>query len=455
MKEVFSNPNFRKLFLSNLFSGFGQGMSMIGISWYLVDTTGSAQLLGSTMFISAILMFFVGPFVGTVIDRFSHKKILLLMNTGAFLVIGLLAVWGFFGSYTEGMLIAIFFATTLVYQIHYPTQSALVQENFDEKQYKHINSLLEIEGQTASMLAGAAAGLALKWFGLHVVLLYDALSYLLAFLLLYRIEYTFTLEKLVETSPRTGWMGQLRQSLTYVKERRGLFLFGISALMPFIAVMAGNLLAPVFVSRDLAVDVKFYSLHEMTYAIGAVAAGFLIAAVTRRWGDTAALVGSILLFALTMIAIVVIPNGWVFVALSTLMGWSNASARLIRQTLLMVIVPRQFMGRLLSFFQALGMIFRLLLLGLFTLMIDITGAGIGYLILAGLLLLATLGVYVSMGILLRPSAGSQAFPAEIGALPSATAAAAVATGTTATATANAAILPTCTPAASERTASDK
>ncbi|MBO8165358.1 MAG: MFS transporter [Brevibacillus sp.] len=418
MKEVFFNRNFLKLFYSNLFSGFGQGMSMIGISWYLVDTVGSAQLLGSTMFFSAILMFFVGPYVGTLIDRFSRKKILLLMNGGAFLVIGLLSAWGFYAAYNEVMLIAIFFATTLVFQIHYPTQAALVQESFDQKHYKDINSLLEIEGQTASVMAGAVAGIALQTFGLHVVLLYDALSYLLAILLLSRIEYTFKLENLAEATPRTGWIGQLGQSLTYVRERRGLFLFGISALMPFIAVMAGNLLAPVFVNQDLAVDVKFFSMHEMTYAIGAVAAGFLISGVSRRWGDTAALVGNILLFALVLIVIVAVPNGWVFVALSSLMGWCNASVRLIRQTLLMVIVPMQFMGRLLSFFQALGMMMRLVLLGIFTLMVDGTGAGAGYLVLAGLLLMAALGVYVSMRILLHPTAGSPASAAALGTVPS-------------------------------------
>ncbi|HDI6354089.1 TPA: hypothetical protein POA45_005093 [Escherichia coli] len=44
---------------------------------------------------------------------------------------------------------------------------------------------------------------------------------------------------------------------------------------------------------------------------------------------------------------------------------------------------------------------RLLLIGLFTFMVDSTGAGVGYLVLAGLLLLAAVGVGVSMPYLLR------------------------------------------------------
>ena len=61
MKEVFFDRNVQKLFFANLFSGFGQGMTMIGISWHLVTETGSAKPLGTTMFVSAILMVLPGP----------------------------------------------------------------------------------------------------------------------------------------------------------------------------------------------------------------------------------------------------------------------------------------------------------------------------------------------------------------------------------------------------------
>jgi len=80
MREVFFDRDFQKLFLANLFSGFGQGMTMIGISWYLVTETGSAKQLGTTMFVSAVLMFLLGPYVGTLIDRFPRKMILLVEN---------------------------------------------------------------------------------------------------------------------------------------------------------------------------------------------------------------------------------------------------------------------------------------------------------------------------------------------------------------------------------------
>lgn len=400
MREVFAYAPFRKLFFSNLFSGFGQGMTMIGIAWFLVETTGSAQLLGSTMFTSALLMFFIGPYIGTLIDRYSRKKMLLVENLIGFGVLGLLAIWGFFGEYSEWMLIVIYLTTTFMYQIHYPTQSALVQETFEPKHYNSINSLLEIEGQTASVLAGAFAGVLLSSYGLHVVIIFNAMTYLFAFTLLSTMKYTFTLEKEVKQNQGVSWIGQLMQSWQYIREKKGFLLFGISALMPFIALMATNLLKPVYINQTLQEGVWVFSVGEVTYALGAVAAGLLVAAYVRQLGQLAAMIGSTLLFAVAIVAMIAIPSGWSLIIAYAFYGWCNASVRLIRQSLYMTVVPKQQMGRVMSFFNSIGMMMRLLLIGVFTGMIDYTGAGVGYLILAGMLVLAAVGIAATMRYLL-------------------------------------------------------
>lgn len=58
-----------------------------------LQTTGTT-LLGSTMFCSGLLMFLIGPYLGTLIDRYSRKKILLAENIVGFLVLFLLTIWG-------------------------------------------------------------------------------------------------------------------------------------------------------------------------------------------------------------------------------------------------------------------------------------------------------------------------------------------------------------------------
>jgi MFS family permease len=396
LKEVFGNKNFSKLFFSNLFSGFGQGMTTIGISWYLVETTGTARLLGSTMLITAILGFLIGPYAGTWIDRFSRKAILQIEQLGGFTVLAVFAGWGFWGPYHVWMMIFIFLAVSFIFQIHDATQAAFVQEIFDQKQYKAILSLLEIENQTAMVLSGMFAGLLLEKVGLQVVLLFDTLTYLFAFVVVSSMDYCFTLEKQTEKTVdlfSKGWV--------YIKERKGLMVFGVSALIPFIVVMLVNLLSPIFVSQTLGEDVDIYSLAKVAYSIGAVAAGLLVAFISRKFVAFSSMVSHYVLMAIVLVLIVVIPKGWYFILQSALLGWCNVTTRLIQRTIYMELLENCQIGRVMSFFKSIGQLIRLLLLTIFTLMIDATGAKAGYLILAGLLLIATLGIIFSMRVLTR------------------------------------------------------
>lgn len=401
VNEIFRIRNFRKLFLSNLFSGFGQGMTMIGISWYLVESTGSASLLGSTMLLSSIMTLLLGPYFGTLIDRFSRKAILQLEQLGGFSVLALVTAWGFWGTYQEWMMVLVFLASMFMFQIHEPTQSAFIQETFEQKDYNVINSTMEIQNQTALVLAGAFAGFLLGKYGLHIVLILNTLTYLIAFLTLTGIDYVFTQEKQVEKYLRTSWLSQFQQSWVYIKEKRGFIVFGIAALIPFLAVMLTNLLNPIFVSQVLGEDVRIYSMGEVTYSIGAVLAGFLLTWFRGKIGAFPYMVGNFILMAIALVMTVVIPMGSVFVLLSAFMGWCNVSTRLIRQTIYMELLPNRFMGRVLSFFRSIGTCMRLLLLALFTLMLDSTGASVGYLVLAGLLVTAALGIVFSMRMLMQ------------------------------------------------------
>lgn len=401
MGEVIKNSNFRKLFLSNLFSGVGQGMTMIGISWYMVELTGTARLLGSTMIISAILTLLIGPFAGTMIDRFSRKAILQFEQLAGFTVLLIVSVWGWLGTYSEWMMVFIYLSSIFIFYMHESAQSAFVQEIFEPKLYGSINSFLEIENQTALVLSGALAGIWLEKFGLHVVLILNALAYLLAFLNLLGINYVSTSKEKLKLDTRNSWLSMFYESWRFIKSRRGLMIFGVAALIPFIAVMLVNLLNPIFVSHSLKADVKIYSLGEVTYSIGALFSGICTTIITRKLSSSSYMVANYFMMIVALILTVTFSNAGIFLLCSALIGWSNVSTRLIRQNMYMEILPNHLIGRVLSFFKSIGTLLRLLLLALFTIIIDLNGVAVGYFILAGILSLATIGIFLSFRLLLK------------------------------------------------------
>ncbi|GIN37163.1 MFS transporter [Heyndrickxia oleronia] len=401
MGEVIKNSNFRKLFLSNLFSGVGQGMTMIGISWYMVELTGTARLLGSTMIISAILTLLIGPFAGTMIDRFSRKAILQFEQLAGFTVVLTVSVWGWLGTYSEWMMVFIYLSSIFIFYMHESAQSAFVQEIFEPKLYGSINSFLEIENQTALVLSGALAGILLEKFGLHVVLILNALAYLLAFLNLLGINYVSTSKEKLKLDTRNSWLSMFYESWRFIKRRRGLMIFGVAALIPFIAVMLVNLLNPIFVSHSLKADVKIYSLGEVTYSIGALISGICTTIITRKLSSSSYMVANYFMMIVALILTVTFPKAGIFLLCSALIGWCNVSTRLIRQNMYMELLPNHLIGRVLSFFKSIGTLLRLLLLALFTIIIDLNGVSVGYFILAGILSVATIGIFLSFRLLLK------------------------------------------------------
>ncbi|MCI1746619.1 MAG: MFS transporter [Heyndrickxia oleronia] len=401
MGEVIKNSNFRKLFLSNLFSGVGQGMTMIGISWYMIELTGTARLLGSTMIISAILTLLIGSFAGTMIDRFSRKAILQFEQLAGFTVLLTVSVWGWLGTYSEWMMVFIYLSSIFIFYMHESAQSAFVQEIFEPKLYGSINSFLEIENQTALVLSGALAGILLEKFGLHVVLILNALAYLLAFLNLLGINYVSTSKEKLKLDTRNSWLSMFNESWRFIKRRRGLMIFGVAALIPFITVMLVNLLNPIFVSHSLKADVKIYSLGEVTYSIGALISGVCTTIITRKLSSSSYMVANYFMMIVALILTVTFPKAGIFLLCSALIGWCNVSTRLIRQNMYMELLPNHLIGRVLSFFKSIGTLLRLLLLALFTIIIDLNGVAVGYFILAGILSLATIGIFLSFRLLLK------------------------------------------------------
>ena len=68
------------LFLSNIISGFAQGISMIAIPWYFIEIVEQSEYFALGYIIVTFLTLFWGLYAGALIDRYSRKNIFILTN---------------------------------------------------------------------------------------------------------------------------------------------------------------------------------------------------------------------------------------------------------------------------------------------------------------------------------------------------------------------------------------
>ncbi|HVA97600.1 MAG TPA: MFS transporter, partial [Bacteroidia bacterium] len=144
------------LLAANIISGFAQGISMLAIPWYFTSMLEKNSFFGVIYLVITLASVFWGLYAGTLIDRYSRKKVFISINIAGAFVLGSVACIGFyFGSVPISLIILVFGATIFIYNVHYPTLYAFGQEITEQKNYGKINSFIEVQGQATSMFAGA------------------------------------------------------------------------------------------------------------------------------------------------------------------------------------------------------------------------------------------------------------------------------------------------------------
>jgi len=382
------------LMIANIFSSIGSGITMIAVPWMIVNRAGGDEIYGYVTLASTVLLFLLSPQIGVYIDRISRKKMLLGSEIFGGGVTLLIAIWGMAaGHFETWMLIVVYFCGSLYYSTHFPTQFAFTQEIFSKEQYKTLNSILEVQNQCTSMIAGGVASLIIDHVDFGWILLADAMTYAIGFGLFWFIPYAHS--RAVAMTRAVSMRKNITEGFVYLKTRPLLTAFFVCALMPFICVMVGNYIIPIYVTGVLHAGANVLGASEVIFAVGAAGAGLIVPLLMQRFGSLRTILITFLLFVSSIASFYLMPTVAVFLVFHVLYGWGNAGIRIARNTVLMEMVPNAMMGRVNSFFNTFGMGMRVLLIGVSTQIVTFQGARSAMLMLTGLLALAFIGLLFS------------------------------------------------------------
>ncbi len=373
------------LLLANSISGVAQGISMLAIPWYFTGVIHREELFGKAYFIITALSLFWGLYAGTLIDRYNRKKIFLVMNLSGLFILSAVTLVGFINGSLHWILVAGIFATTAsIYNIHFPNLYAFAQEITVKEDYARVTSLLEIQGQITFTIAGAIAALLLNGvnhqFGflglniplpfefrawkIHEIFAVDAITYLIAFIIIYRIKSLPVVDKKIDTSHLRE---RIKTGFGFLKKHPLLFNFGNASLLVFLTILVfGTYVQPEYVDSFLHQRGDVYAFGDMTFSLGAVLAGFL---TTKIFAEKNVVLGIILLSVISGAMYLVMASSNIlllFFAANFVIGACNAAIRIQRITYLFHHIPNNIIGRANSVFFVINVFLRLCLIGTFT-----------------------------------------------------------------------------------------
>lgn len=381
------------LLFANAVSQFAQGISMIAIPWYFINNLKEGNTYNVLFFVVTALTLFWAQYAGTIIDKYNRKNIFQGLCLFGFIVLLGAGLYGeYYGEVPMGILYVVFGFTVLNYNIHYPALYALAQEYSDKESYVRVNSLLEVQGQSTSMLSGAAAavligGISSRFLGLDIsidawpiqrIFLMDASTYCLAFVLLSFLK-TQHLEKL-DRDIGSVWK-RLKRGWKYLGDNRAVLYFGLFTYIIFVTVLVHMFyLVHLYVSDYLQQGGASLAAAEIFHAIGALCAGVFLKRALGRWSTVNVSLYLMLICTLCFAGIAYSKNIWFFAPLCMVIGFANSGIRITRVSALFKLVPKETLGRVTSVFQSANIFMRLVVIALFHLPFFITNPEKAYLV---------------------------------------------------------------------------
>ena len=374
------------LFLANIISGIAQGISMIAIPWYFVKIVSRPNIFSNSYLLITFLTLFWGLYAGTLIDRYSRKKLFIIINVFCGVLIGGIALYGdYISSLPDFLVILVFGITIFNYNVHYPNLYAFGQEITEPKNYGKLNSYIEVQGQVTSVLAGAFAAILLtgtnnnlldiggftfvlpfniEQWKIYEIFLLDAATYVAVIFIFMLMKYTPIVKEKIH---KEGLFERLKGGFVYLKSNPIIFVFGLASYMLFAFTLVEiHVVLPLYVKNFLQMDGNVFASAEIYYSFGAIFSGLLILRLFKRFNTVIGVIILMLIVSGAFYLMFIYKILWIFFLGNFLLGITNAGVRILRTTYIFNYVPNNLIGRTGSVFNTLNIVARMLLIGLFS-----------------------------------------------------------------------------------------
>ena len=342
MLSILKNRTFLLLFLGNTISLIGFGFNLVGVSWLVLEVTGSELALGKLMAMATVPGVVLALFAGIIIDKVNRKWLLVVLDLFRMVVVGTFVILLIQDRFSMTAL----FITVLLMgtgsSLFWPTAQAFVQELVSAKDYFHANALLSASYQAGSILGAGIGGVVVHFYGVPTALAFNALTHLISALLISAAPFT---RQVVHHEVESIWQS-VSKGFIYFKEKVGVLILGFTTILADVAIWGALSVLTITISKEVFLAGSLgYGLMEGFYGVGALISTVAVGYMTRFLGRGRALLlcyvvaGVMCLLAPIAISIYLAGVAYFF------MGLHNNAARICIRTIFMEQIPNKIMGR--------------------------------------------------------------------------------------------------------------
>ena len=255
--------NFYKLWLGELISNIGSGMTAFALSVYIYEKTGSVSYVSLITLLSFMPSIVLSPIGGLLADRYDRR--LLMIIGDLFSGLGLIYIlWNIQAG--EKSIVPIFVGITfssIFTSLLEPSYRATLTDILEEENYAKASGLIQVAGSAKYLISPVIAGMILSVADIRVILLLDILTFITTCLMIFLVRKSMNSET---QNYKKDSFKELLEGLFIIKENRGVYslviiMFFVCFFMGFIQI----LIRPMILALS---SVKIAGMMESLCAAG-------------------------------------------------------------------------------------------------------------------------------------------------------------------------------------------
>lgn len=268
---------FFTIWTGQAFSLMGSQLVQFALAWWLTVETGSATVLASAYLVALLPNVFLGPFVGSLVDRWDRRRVMIIADS----CIALAVVWLVYLFWADSMQVWHIYVVMLVRGIgggfHWPAMAASTSLMVPQEHLSRVQGLNQMLQGAMNIAAPPLGALLIELLPLHGVIAIDVGTAVLAILPLFfiAIPQPERGEIVPRITPRSLW-GDVRAGLRYIWGWPGLFLVLLMATVINFLLSPAFSLLPILVRQHFGGGVLHLGWLQSAIGVGIVFGGLTL-----------------------------------------------------------------------------------------------------------------------------------------------------------------------------------
>ena len=352
-RRLLLTRDFGLIWLSQLVSQVGDGISNLALLWFVYSITGSPVKTTIIGLLHTIPPIVLGPFIGVYVDRLPKKFFLIGANVFRAVLIGIIPCAVSTDTFTVNLLYILVLFDAVAMATFSPALTSSVPLIVPRAQFTAANALIQSTTSLGIIFGPAVSGLGIALFGSQEVLCLNGATYLVAALCLGLVRLGTTEPSAGPTKIGGSLWHDLTEGLAFVvtKQRIILLLIVTAACYGF-GASALTTLFPVFANKLLGLGPV-----EVGYLWSALGVGLLVMSIVLLWFTGRTLADRVNIIVLTSavsgLAIVVLvwtTDLYQVGLLMMMIGGGMGAFTPIAWGIVQELTPRMMVGRVLGLY---------------------------------------------------------------------------------------------------------